>query len=135
MDGPPEYPDVALTTPFTCWKTACTPQKHPPAKTAVSWVLFAGVDSSAAGLGRTTALLSPAIAKMIANSNKEETSRLKRDFDITILSRISLRGPPNVRVAIGAKVTGNLELAFLGCHDERANTGPRQAPFLRLLGQ
>src|ERR1017187_7951534 len=72
---------------------------------------------------------------MIANSNKEETSRLKRNFDITILPRISLRGPPNVRVTIGAKVTHNPGLAFLGCHHEWANRGPRQAPFLRLLGQ
>jgi hypothetical protein len=84
MDGPPEYPEVALTTPFTCWKTACTPQKHPPAKTAVSWPLFADRDSSTVGLGRITAL-SAAFANMAAKSNKEESNRLKRDFDITIL--------------------------------------------------
>jgi hypothetical protein len=94
MDGPPEYPEVALTTPFTCWNTACTPQKHPPAKTAVAWPLFAETDSSTVGLGRTTAPLSLALAKMPAKvkSNKEAINRLKRDFNITILARISLRG-------------------------------------------
>src|ERR1035438_4858566 len=110
MDGPPEYPEVALTTPFTCWKTACTPQKHPPAKTAVSWPLFADGDSSTVGFGRTAALRSPAIARKTAQSNKEETSRLKRDFDITILPRIQLRGPLKLESQLAAKVTGNLEL-------------------------
>src|SRR5581483_4902228 len=44
---------MALSTPFTCWKTPCTPQKQPPAKIAVSAPLPAG--SSMAGAGILTA--------------------------------------------------------------------------------
>src|SRR5215468_3171550 len=35
VSDPPEYPEVALMTPLTCWNTACIPQKQAPAKTAV----------------------------------------------------------------------------------------------------
>src|SRR5207253_9164312 len=35
LEEPPEYPEVTLMTPLTCSKTASTPQKHPPASTAV----------------------------------------------------------------------------------------------------
>jgi hypothetical protein len=54
---PPEYPAVALVTPFTCSNTACMPQKHPPANTTVSELLVLLSGSSAAGLGSFTAAL------------------------------------------------------------------------------
>ena len=40
-------------TPAVCWNTPCTPQKQPPAKTAV-WMPPAGC-TSAAGAGMITA--------------------------------------------------------------------------------
>src|SRR5216683_8174426 len=44
---------MALTTPDVCWNTPCTPQKHPPAITAV-WMPSDGW-ASAAGAGTITA--------------------------------------------------------------------------------
>jgi hypothetical protein len=50
---PPEYPEVALITPFTCWKTAWIPQKQPPATTAVSFPGVEALASSVAAAGTT----------------------------------------------------------------------------------
>src|ERR1700730_15366106 len=44
---------MALTTPDVCWNTPCTPQKHPPAVTAV-WMPSAAW-ASTAGAGMITA--------------------------------------------------------------------------------
>src|ERR1051326_5553619 len=54
---PPEYPAVALLTPFTCSNTAWMPQKHPPASTTVSELLVLLNGSSAVGFGSLTAAL------------------------------------------------------------------------------
>src|SRR5579871_6130174 len=56
---PPEYPTVVFTTPFTRSKTACVPQKHPPAKTAVSRPLdlARGRSTLEGGIGRTGSAL------------------------------------------------------------------------------
>src|ERR1700730_5269413 len=43
---------MASLTPLTCWKTAWTPQKHPPATTAVSFPFFAASGASTVGSGR-----------------------------------------------------------------------------------
>src|SRR6266849_4469098 len=44
---------MTLVTPFTCWNTACTPQKQPPANTAVSvpFAVARGVSATALGTG------------------------------------------------------------------------------------
>src|SRR6185437_13864797 len=48
-----EYPASTSFTPLTCWKTPSTPQKHPPASTAVSSPLPAVlVSTTAAGTER-----------------------------------------------------------------------------------
>src|SRR5258708_1271721 len=44
---------MALTTPAVCWNTPCTPQKQPPAMTAV-WMPFDAC-ASTAGAGMMTA--------------------------------------------------------------------------------
>src|SRR5215467_8992234 len=54
---PPEYPAVALLTPFTCSNTACMPQKHPPASTTVAALGLLLSGSSATGFGSFTAAL------------------------------------------------------------------------------
>ena len=57
--APPAYPDVALITPLTCWNTACTPQKQPPATTMVS--VPAEVDSGTSNAGSGTAIFAAAL--------------------------------------------------------------------------
>ncbi len=97
-------------TPFTCWKTACTPQKHPPAKTAVSWPLFAARDSFAAWDRAEPPLFRPRLQTSQLKATQPETNRLKRDFDITFLPRTSFpRIFHYVRVASPAKVPVNRE--------------------------
>src|SRR6186713_599662 len=46
---PPAYPETACETPCTRWNTPCTPQKQPPANTAVCMPLALAVSSAAAG--------------------------------------------------------------------------------------
>src|ERR1700730_2734238 len=53
---PPEYPDVADCTPFTCSNTACTPQQQPPATTAASVSALLASATSRPGLGNSEAL-------------------------------------------------------------------------------
>src|SRR6266498_2713741 len=48
---PPEYPDLTSLTPFTCSKTASTPQKQPPASTAVCSPLELARGASSVGSG------------------------------------------------------------------------------------
>src|SRR6266540_4512894 len=48
---PPEYPETTRETPLTCLKTASTPQKQPPASTAVCSPAAAGKPDSAAKPG------------------------------------------------------------------------------------
>src|SRR5262249_17090459 len=48
---PPEYPATTDFTPFTCSKTACTPQKHPPPRTTLSVPFFSAIGASTAGFG------------------------------------------------------------------------------------
>src|SRR5215831_3078999 len=52
--SPPEYPDRTFFTPLVYWYTPCTPQKQPPASTAVC-VGPADLGLSSAGAGITTA--------------------------------------------------------------------------------
>src|SRR5262249_23594308 len=52
--SPPEYPDRTFFTPLVYWYTPCTPQKHPPASTAVR-VGPEALGLSSAGAGITTA--------------------------------------------------------------------------------
>ena len=52
---PPAYPDIADVTPRTCSNTPSTPQKQPPANTAVSSDDTVASGTSAAGAGSATA--------------------------------------------------------------------------------
>src|SRR6476620_9244702 len=59
---PPEYPDTTFLTPLTCLNTASTPQKQPPANTAVASpgeVAFCGAPAKSGTAAPTT----PARAK------------------------------------------------------------------------
>jgi hypothetical protein len=53
--APPAYPDTASLTPFTCWNTAWTPQKQPPASTTFSCAAAESAASPSAGAGSATA--------------------------------------------------------------------------------
>src|SRR4029077_15943378 len=68
LASPPEYPEVALITPFTCWKTAWIPQKQPPATTAVCSPELAALDASTAGPGTATAAALPAVQATVPAS-------------------------------------------------------------------
>src|SRR6266498_1888167 len=66
---PPEYPGVTSLTPFTCSKTASTPQQQPPASTAVCSPLELARGASRAGSGiavaeAVTALQATIVATM-----------------------------------------------------------------------
>src|SRR5215470_16809050 len=60
VSDPPEYPEVALMTPLTCWNTACIPQKQPPAKTAVGSAFGEASPTLFEGGGTGLVLPSPA---------------------------------------------------------------------------
>src|SRR5712691_2542934 len=82
---PPEYPDVALITPFTCWNTAWIPQKQPPATTAVSSALVVAIGASTAGFGREVLARSPAL-QVVTPANvtvKNMTDNRENKLDIT----------------------------------------------------
>jgi hypothetical protein len=64
-----------LTTPAVCWKTPWTPQKQPPAITAV-WTPLAGA-TSIAGAGITTA--SSAARDGMAKANESAAVAASRD--------------------------------------------------------
>jgi hypothetical protein len=95
-------------TPLTCWNTPCTPQKQPPAKTAVSvWRVPAG--SSTAGAGMTTAgSAAPAWPKCRPIASRQATPTLVRKWRaaregaavrVRFMMRMSLSGKGEVRPA------------------------------------
>src|ERR1700722_2640013 len=61
---------MALETPFRASNTACTPHKHPPAKTTVS-DFFSDRFSSTAGPGRLAALMVKPAIKLIRPARKK----------------------------------------------------------------
>src|SRR5207248_2685539 len=76
LDSPPEYPDVALITPFTCWKTAWTPQKHPPATTAVCWPEFVALVASTAGAGTVVEEAFPVLYATVPAAKTRNTKQI-----------------------------------------------------------
>src|SRR5581483_3336458 len=89
---PPEYPAVTLLTPFTCSKTACMPQKHPPPRTTVCapWFLLSG--ASVVGSGSLTALAAWQESVLKSNSRKAEHDILRNiatPFSQTSMTRSS----------------------------------------------
>src|SRR6476469_6978694 len=65
---PPEYPDTTFFTPLTCLNTASTPQKHPPANTAVASPGVAAFGGAPAKSG-TAARAAPLHANVTMASN------------------------------------------------------------------
>ena len=65
---PPEYPEVTRTTPLTCSKTACTPQKHPPATTIVSVAEAVASGASTAGSGTSDFAAVPLRANVVSSA-------------------------------------------------------------------
>src|SRR6476661_5561104 len=87
---PPEYPDTTFLTPLTCLNTASTPQKHPPANTAVASPGVAAFGGAPAKSG-TAARAAPPSAKItIANSVVE---RMGISSDVRHLPGTSRRCP------------------------------------------
>src|SRR3981189_3745466 len=81
----PALPATALTTPEVCWNTPCTPQKQPPAMTAVwmpsdAWVSVAGagiITASSAACEGATANAATASAPMAAAQNEKRLNGLR----------------------------------------------------------
>src|SRR5947207_12776362 len=70
--SPPEYPDSTFVTPRTCSKTPCTPQKQPPAMTAVcSGPDAFGLSTKGAGIATLTSAESTI-------AGKQETTTMTR---------------------------------------------------------
>src|SRR4029077_18529481 len=84
-------PDVALLTPFTCWNTACTPQKQPPAKTMRDSPLVEASVSSTAGSGNAVAVLLDAPGKGIANHRSNSVTTAANAILIGVLMSIVVR--------------------------------------------
>src|SRR5579872_365972 len=89
-EDPPEYPEVALITPRTCWKTACTPQKQPPASTAVCCPLAWAKAVSSFGFGKsappplTAGACFVAITRVTTSTNANTITQAKRPARVII---------------------------------------------------
>src|SRR5712691_9383478 len=87
---------MTLVTPFTCWNTACTPQKQPPASTAVSVPFAVARGVSATALGSGVAASDGVHAdSAISGSAPRVLGNLRRD-------KRSMPCPPNVRLTFVA---------------------------------
>src|SRR5262245_51788213 len=92
---PPAYPDTALLTPFTCRKTASTPQKQPPANTAVCGPLTVDAGMSVAGAGRAADPLAAPKARTAASRPSNAAAAMRyRDLIIVQLLFEPARSPP-----------------------------------------
>src|ERR1700689_4282312 len=74
-------------TPFTCWKTAWMPQKHPPETTAVCWPGAVARAASCAGAGTGPDELGLALAlQAVLPSSAAKRIRAKRMEDFLLYS-------------------------------------------------
>ncbi len=69
-------------TPLTCWNTACTPQKHPPANTADCWLGADARGESKAGAGIVADGLAFAVQAVVARSDPNRARAKRADDDI-----------------------------------------------------
>src|SRR6266705_137675 len=98
---------MTRVTPFTCWNTACTPQKQPPASTAVSVPFAVAAGVSTKGLGSGVAASDGVHAdSAISGSVPRVLSNLRRD-------KRSMRCPPKVGFALVARVGKILHFQWL----------------------
>src|SRR5216684_1891604 len=127
LDSPPEYPEVALITPFTCWKTAWIPQKHPPATTAVCWPELVALVASTAG-GGTTPEAFPAPKATVPATTSKNSKKIGAENLNTKHPRATILACQPIRVPRRTKVSPKpwLSLTRLtpSCAHIRCRKGP-----------
>src|ERR1700733_1880716 len=123
--SPPAWPETALVTPSTCWKTPWTPQKHPPAITATSDALpLACSSTTGGGTTRASSAVDRVVTKPTAAASPRSMSAGKEEpllkdeimGPTPLLATANRKSGPRISRHYGVDATAGLDHAVVSSH-------------------